>query len=337
MALEITNLADSTLDGGINASVTTMNVVDGSSFPSSGDFWVRIDDEIIKVGARSSNTLSSLTRGISGGGASAAATHSSGATVTQVLTSQSVTQLRADITRQGTHAEMAALTDMKSGDVFWFDGSDTPYHRAIYNGSSWIYYFNGYKCTPLDTTGYAWDSGTNSASTVGGAVRIAVTTENSGGSPYIRVFYKAPPAAPYTVRMLVKVNYVSTGTAIYAISGASFGLSLIDTASGKRLTTGLDNSSTALTAANYFSGILTSTFVGTYGTWYGDLKQDWMWLEYEDDNTDRFERFSVDGVTWNQIATQSRTDYLTPNGIGPFAFNKSGSTLYCWVLSYEVS
>jgi hypothetical protein len=68
----------STLSSGINASVTSLTMASSSSFPSSGT--VLIDNELITyTGNDNSGVLSGLTRGASG---TTAATHSSGATVT---------------------------------------------------------------------------------------------------------------------------------------------------------------------------------------------------------------------------------------------------------------
>lgn len=53
---QFTNNAQSTLNGAINSSVTSVVVVDGSSFPSGG-FRIIIEDEILYCLTRSSNTL----------------------------------------------------------------------------------------------------------------------------------------------------------------------------------------------------------------------------------------------------------------------------------------
>ena len=67
----------STLASGINTSVTSLTMASSSSFASSGT--IKIDNELITYTGNSSNTLSGLTRGALG---TTAASHSSGATVT---------------------------------------------------------------------------------------------------------------------------------------------------------------------------------------------------------------------------------------------------------------
>ena len=67
----------STLSADINTSVTTLSMASSTSFPSSGT--VLINNELITYTGNSSNSLTGLTRGALG---TTAASHSSGATVT---------------------------------------------------------------------------------------------------------------------------------------------------------------------------------------------------------------------------------------------------------------
>lgn len=76
-----------TLGSGINNSVTSLGISSATGYPGSGTFRIRIDNEIIIVGAISGTTLSSLTRGAEG---TTAASHSSGAAVSLVLTAGSL-------------------------------------------------------------------------------------------------------------------------------------------------------------------------------------------------------------------------------------------------------
>ena len=68
-----------TLNGAINASVTTLTLTDASQFPSAGTNFIIIGSEEISYTGVSGNTLTGLTRGVAG---TTAASHSDGATVT---------------------------------------------------------------------------------------------------------------------------------------------------------------------------------------------------------------------------------------------------------------
>lgn len=72
---EMTNLAKSTLNGGITSSAVTLTVVDGSKFPTRGFFRVVVDPdgvspEIIRCSGRAGNVISVDTGGRGDGGTS---------------------------------------------------------------------------------------------------------------------------------------------------------------------------------------------------------------------------------------------------------------------------
>jgi len=68
-----------TLNGAINAAVTSITVADASQLPDSGTNFIIIDSEEISYTGVSTNTLTGCTRGVAG---TTAASHSDGATVT---------------------------------------------------------------------------------------------------------------------------------------------------------------------------------------------------------------------------------------------------------------
>jgi hypothetical protein len=80
------NTAQDTLDGSINNSVTTLDLDDASEFPSTGNFRIKIENEIMLATARSSNTLT-VVRGYEG---TTAATHSNGVGCSQILSADSI-------------------------------------------------------------------------------------------------------------------------------------------------------------------------------------------------------------------------------------------------------
>jgi len=81
-----TNNGESTLGSGIDNAVTSLTVASASSFPTAGNFRIRIDDEIMLVTGVSGTTFT-VTRASEG---TAAASHSSGATVRHVLTAGAI-------------------------------------------------------------------------------------------------------------------------------------------------------------------------------------------------------------------------------------------------------
>lgn len=129
MATEkVSNIAQSTLNGAINNSVTSLVVASASTFPTSPQFRIKIDDEIILVTGVSGTTFT-VTRGAE---STTAASHSNGATVTGVLTAGGLNQLLADILLQAG----------SGASTIWAGGSDK--NSSTYSGSD-----NGLRYTPL--------------------------------------------------------------------------------------------------------------------------------------------------------------------------------------------
>jgi len=78
---EAANPLTTTLNGGIDASTTTIVLTSVVNFPSTGTNFIRIGTEDISYTGISTNTLTGVTRGARG---TTAASHSNGATITNV-------------------------------------------------------------------------------------------------------------------------------------------------------------------------------------------------------------------------------------------------------------
>lgn len=85
------NSADTTLNGSINNSTTTVVATDASTFPTAR-FRLIVEDEIMWVVSRSSNTLT-VIRGIEG---TTAVSHSSGVVCNHILTAGTLDALKHD-------------------------------------------------------------------------------------------------------------------------------------------------------------------------------------------------------------------------------------------------
>lgn len=92
MTERFANKSKSTLFSSINASVTSLQVVDASSFPTQAQFRLTIDSEIMLVTGVAGATFT-VTRGQEG---STAASHAAGATVFHAITAGALDQLRTD-------------------------------------------------------------------------------------------------------------------------------------------------------------------------------------------------------------------------------------------------
>ncbi len=115
-----------TLSAGVNAAVTTLPVVSASAFPSTAQYRIRVEDELMLVTAGTGTTSWTVTRGVEG---STAATHALGAGVSLILTAASL--LRSP----------GALTT--TGDLPYLDSVGAPARLAAGADATYLRYASG--------------------------------------------------------------------------------------------------------------------------------------------------------------------------------------------------
>lgn len=91
---QFTNDASSTLDGGIDNIVTSLDVISASLFPTAPQFRIKVESEILLVTAVASNTFT-VERGIEG---TSPASHANGVQVTHILTAGAMSRFKTDTT-----------------------------------------------------------------------------------------------------------------------------------------------------------------------------------------------------------------------------------------------
>ena len=175
------NDAETALNGGINASVTTVTVDDGSVFPSEGDFRVIVNDEVMLVTARSTNDLT-VVRGQDG---TTAAIQADNSTIRAILSAGAIEKALDDAT--------AGYTDR------------LPFR--ILNASG----------TVLTSSSFTWVNQSTSSvidDTWGG---ITMKIPTAAGQS-LRILKKSAPTAPYkvTMHLLFGPGYVSGASGSHA-------------------------------------------------------------------------------------------------------------------------
>lgn len=113
MREKLSNRAQSTLSASISNTDTSITLADASAFPSSGNFRLVVESELLICTSRSGNTLT-VERGAEG---TTAASHASGLTVSQTLSVGGLRQYLAD-------------------NVPGFDGSRPPYRLLDASGNA---------------------------------------------------------------------------------------------------------------------------------------------------------------------------------------------------------
>lgn len=162
---------ESTLSTGITAAATSITVTDGSVFPSTGDFRIKIDSEVLLVTARATNTLT-VVRGVDD---STAATHSGGSTARVIMSREQLEKVRNDLTF-GRGAEP---------DNSW----SPPPHRLLDNNGDVI-----------TASSFTWvNQGTSTVTDEGDGL---VMRPQAGTGTNLRCLYITAPSTPWTCIIL---------------------------------------------------------------------------------------------------------------------------------------
>lgn len=305
-----TNLASGTLTVGVNTSDTSLvlDTGEGAAFPSAGDFWVVLAEgatrEICKCTSRSTDTLT-VTRNQGGTNSS----FTTAATVTHVITSQMLDQIRSDQVQTGA---LASRPSAETDGILYLPSDGLHVFRDT--GAAWGAWGPLWKFTPPVDGDFSWiNEGTATKTTGNGYITLSDT---DAGGDNIRLRYKSTPATPFSVT----IAWLAAGG-----SGTSWsytaGLAIRQSSDGKLITCGAgyitsnnhafsqDFSSPTAFAANNF------LITGAANTVFGaQLK----WLRYSDNGTNRTWATSPDGITWVTIFLEGRTTYLTADQIGFF-------------------
>ncbi len=303
MAEQFKNLASTTLDGAIDDSVETATVASAMGF-TGGDFRILVDSEIMKVTAVNGLDLA-VVRGQEGTSPTA---HDNGATVRHVLTVGALdAHDQNDLVVRDAYASKPAVG--VPGRIFM--PTDGIFIERD-NGSAWEKFGPIWPMTPPQVSDFpTWvNQGSATIADNKGAIWFESPTISAVN---VRMRVKSYPAPPFTVEMAV-VFLCSPNTGSYA--GA--GLGIRDHVSGKLQCYGIYTDEYKVSGMSYPSP--TGSTVAVTG-WPGSgylhmIESNLLWIKYEDDNTNRKISISVDGYSWSQMVSLSRTDYLTPTQIG---------------------
>jgi hypothetical protein len=313
---KFSNNASTTLNGAINNSVTSLVVTSASGFPTGGNFRIRIDDEIIKVTAVSSTTFT-IARGQEN---TTAASHSNLATVTHILTSEAIDQLKADLVQSDTIAN-ESTTDQKTGHLYLptdgmsldrFDGSAFKRFGPFYPLRS-----------PLSTGWTAVNQTSGGLATTNGVLYANVA--NQTGSNNINSYVKTIPSAPYTITLGVMPLFPQDG------SFPTVGMVLRNSSSTKLITFGRRHQYSA-----YDMRLMSQDFDNNTTFASSNFNNYWInqgpitYLRITDDNTNRIFYCSNDGYNFTKAFSEGRTVHMTPDQIGFFIDNygSNGSNGY---------
>lgn len=264
------NNASTTLNGAINNSVTTVTVTDGSVFPSTGNFRVLVDDEIMHVTAVSTNDLT-VNRGVE---STTAASHSNGATITHIVTQDGLYRAGQD-------------------SVFLWGYSGRPALGKLVDGSGNIIDSSDFTVTNANSTTLTDQDGT-----------ILVRKPNNSGASENNTFYTVAVTPPMTRIMAFQFRGARTQTIEHLVCG----MVIRESSTGKAIVWGKDyNQGTKIAAYRYNSA--TSFSANSVAPAVIDFPEI-IWLKIEIDASLVRYSYSSDGVEWFERATENKTAFI---------------------------
>jgi hypothetical protein len=295
------NFATTTLNGAINSSVTSITVTDGSVFPSSGDFRVTVEAEIMLCTARSSNTLT-VVRGQEG---TTAASHGNGLQIKSVLTKDSIKKLITDGILVGAAASLPSAAE--AGRLY-FSNNEPVLLRDT--GSAWTLFGPLFKLTnPMAQT---WSWGRNLDGSGASLTERTFSTSlsraaSNSGSAGLEAREKNTPSSPFNVTALLQYHWAQGD---YHLKF----LALRESATGKTVQLRYQVNTydgTALILVVRASTDYESTSESTVANITVGFVSGPVWLRIEDNGTDYIFKYSLDGTIWMTAHTESKTGHFT--------------------------
>jgi hypothetical protein len=285
----------------ISATDIVLSVSSNNGFPSSGNFRILVDSEIMLVTAIS-GTILTVIRGIE---ETLADIHLANAYVHIVITKQGMEQFRSDFNLKDQYFSLPLSDNSIVGREY--SCTDIPILLRD-NGASWDVF--GLQQNLLPIPNLIWITQNTAKSDNNG--RILTCSDNGNGATKKSLLIKPSPIAPFTFTIgVIPFTTITTGHAFVGIVGRNsgsdnweiFGISWRD--------------GIGYLQQSSFSGITLNN--DNYLQPYGYLACP-LYLQIKDDGTNRVYNSSNDNLIWNQIYSEvspSRDQY----GIGIQSYN----------------
>lgn len=231
MAVEsFANNASTALNGNITNSQTTITVLSANGFPTTGQYRIIIDSELMLVTGGQGTTTWTVTRNIEG---SAAATHANGAPVTHIITAGGLSNMGPS----GTFSAVAANFNTGGITIGRFLGivnsaspTGGPYNQSDFvidfAGRFWVCETGGSPGVwlPIGPGTYVASMFLNTSQTIASGttgVQVGFDTKNFDANNNLTVGASAHYSAPVTgyYRVSSGVRFNSTAATEYTLRG----------------------------------------------------------------------------------------------------------------------
>jgi len=315
MAVEqFSNAPQTTITEDLTDVETDVDVASAAGFPAAAQYRILIESELMLVTAGAGTTTWTVARGAEG---TTNVAHSSGATVTHILTAGAIAQMRADDVPTAAFAGIPAAAIQ--GRIFLpSDG----FALLRDTGAAWVPWGPIFPVATPPTTGWSWDN--QGGASVDEALGGIYLLDPVDGAGELRVRYRTAPAPPYTITVAILPHQ-------YHVDYSSVGLCCRQSSDGKIISYAFGESSDVIrvqywTAANSWSANGALSAIALFGI---------LWLRLADNNTNRILSWSLDGQHWHVLLTETRSTHLTADQAGIFVKPQNGNypagmTLLSW-------
>jgi hypothetical protein len=297
----------------LSAAITTVTaanctVTDATTFPTAGNFRIKIDGEILIVTAVAGTTFT-ITRGAEG---TVAATHASGASVIHLLTKGSMEARVANRFISDLYANKPAA-GVKGRLFLPSDGLFLEYD----DGAAWHQYGPYRRLKAPPQTGWIWVNQGNATVTYTGSALVLEEPDLGTGNPQIRALVR-----PLSVSGATTITAAFTWNGI-ASDSPCMGFCARDvggTADGHFAGWGVRIQGSSTCWFLHYKYYSSSTTIENTPTIDGHYlwPQRLCWVRQELAGTYKRFYWSADGVNWIKWIEDSYSNYNTPSQFGIF-------------------
>ncbi len=313
MTEKFSNDAATTLSAALAADATTCSVTSATAFPASGNFRIRIDEELLLVTGVSGATFT-ITRGIEG---TAATGHQSGVDVVHLLTKGSIEARIEDRLISDTYANRPTA-GIKGRLFLPTDGLFLEYD----DGSAWHKYGPFRRLKPPPETGWSWVNQGNATVTYTGGILVLEDPDLDASNPQLRLYVRPATSWPIDVTMAFTWNGIRgasdpvMGFCTRQVGGTDDGQFTIYGVRINARTSSPYNRRWQIRNTSYTS----PTASEATGTWSGHQIQHsrLIWWRFKTEGNKKRIYYSADGVNFTLCDEDDLSDYNTPYQLGIF-------------------
>ena len=178
----------------------------------------------------------------------------------------------------------------------------------------------------LTTSDFTWvNQGTSVASNLdNGNIKIKIPT---GTGANIRAFVRSVPTPPYTITMSLSITVDNDGA-------SHMGPVFRESSSGKLYTFAFFGNPNSLRILKYNSPTSFNSDLFGVQNWFPGHRA--QWFRMEDDNTDLKFWYSTNGIQWIEVASETRTTFMSgaPDQVGLYGNANSTSIQDSMILTH---